>query len=54
MFRLCKPRNFVLPSPINKEVWQQPLPVCIPIILEPIRGLHKGPVAVLDYQSLFG
>ncbi|KAK2956095.1 putative DNA polymerase zeta catalytic subunit [Blattamonas nauphoetae] len=53
LFRLAKPHNFVLPSPSYSDVMRQSLPESPPLILQPISGVRKGPVAVLDFQSLY-
>ncbi|KAJ4459673.1 putative DNA polymerase zeta catalytic subunit [Paratrimastix pyriformis] len=50
--RLTKPRNFVMPSPSRHQVFGQSAPQCVPLVMEPRSGMH-GPVAVLDFQSLY-
>ncbi|KAA6365834.1 MAG: putative DNA polymerase zeta catalytic subunit, partial [Streblomastix strix] len=51
--RLAKQRNVLLISPSRQQVLRQPMPECPPLVLEPLSGLRKGPVSVLDFQSLY-
>lgn len=53
MFRISKPESFLLPSPNTKQVAEQNAAECLPLILEPQSAFYKGPLLVLDFQSLY-
>ncbi|EJU02050.1 hypothetical protein DACRYDRAFT_107768 [Dacryopinax primogenitus] len=53
MFRIAKPENFVLISPSKEQVGQQNAAECVPLIMEPQSACYKGPLVVLDFQSLY-
>ncbi|CAO1623914.1 unnamed protein product [Parajaminaea phylloscopi] len=53
MFRIAKPESFLLPSPNSKQVAESNAAECLPLILEPQSAFYKGPVLVLDFQSLY-
>lgn len=53
LLRITKPRSYVLPSPNRAQVAQQNAPECLPLVLEPCSGMYRGPVVVLDFQSLY-
>ncbi|GJJ09693.1 hypothetical protein Clacol_003917 [Clathrus columnatus] len=53
MFRIAKPENFVLISPSKSDVGKQNAAECMPLIMEPYSAFYKGPVVVLDFQSLY-
>lgn len=53
MFRIAKPESFLLPSPNTKQVAEQNAAECLPLIMEPQSAFYKGPLLVLDFQSLY-
>lgn len=53
MFRIAKPESFLLPSPSTKQVAEQNAAECLPLIMEPQSAFYKGPLLVLDFQSLY-
>ncbi|KDN41161.1 hypothetical protein K437DRAFT_238501 [Tilletiaria anomala UBC 951] len=53
MFRIAKPESFILPSPSTIQVASQNAAECIPLIMEPQSAFFKGPLIVLDFQSLY-
>lgn len=53
MFRIAKPESFVLPSPSQQQVGTQNAAEDLPLILEPLSAFYKGPLLVLDFQSLY-
>lgn len=53
MFRIAKPESYVLVSPSQQQVGQQNAAEDLPLILEPLSAFYKGPVLVLDFQSLY-
>lgn len=53
MFRIAKPESFVLPSPSQQQVGQQNAAEDLPLVMEPLSAFYKGPVLVLDFQSLY-
>lgn len=53
MFRIAKPECFLLPSPNSKQVAEQNAAECLPLIMEPQSAFYKGPLLVLDFQSLY-
>ncbi|PWY98545.1 putative catalytic subunit of DNA polymerase zeta UPR-1 [Testicularia cyperi] len=53
MLRIAKPENFVLISPNRSQVGQQNAAECLPLIMEPQSAFYKGPLVVLDFQSLY-
>ncbi|KAF8581637.1 hypothetical protein K439DRAFT_1635972 [Ramaria rubella] len=53
MFRIAKPESFVLISPSKADVGKQNAAECMPLIMEPYSAFYKGPVVVLDFQSLY-
>lgn len=53
MLRLAKPMNFVPVSPGVNQRARQKAAECIPLNLEPESKYYTGPVAVLDFQSLY-
>ncbi|CAO1637149.1 unnamed protein product [Jaminaea pallidilutea] len=53
MFRIAKPESYLLPSPNTKQVAEQNAAECLPLIMEPQSAFYKGPLLVLDFQSLY-
>ncbi|KAF8516147.1 hypothetical protein BU17DRAFT_92979 [Hysterangium stoloniferum] len=53
MFRIAKPESFVLISPTKNDVGKQNAAECMPLIMEPYSAFYKGPLVVLDFQSLY-
>ncbi|UZJ54097.1 hypothetical protein CBS101457_003417 [Exobasidium rhododendri] len=53
MFRISKPESFVLPSPSQQQVGSQNAAEDLPLVMEPLSAFYKGPVLVLDFQSLY-
>ncbi|SGY31587.1 BQ5605_C002g01244 [Microbotryum silenes-dioicae] len=53
MFKLAKPESFVLLSPNRVQVGHQNAAECGPLIMEPQSAFYKGPLVVLDFQSLY-
>lgn len=53
MLRIAKPENFVLISPSRAQVGKQNAAECLPLIMEPQSAFYKGPLIVLDFQSLY-
>lgn len=53
MFRIAKPESFVLPSPSQQQVGIQNAAEDLPLVMEPLSAFYKGPVLVLDFQSLY-
>lgn len=53
MFRIAKPESFVLPSPSQQQVGIQNAAEDLPLVMEPLSAFYKGPVVVLDFQSLY-
>jgi DNA polymerase zeta len=53
MFRIAKPESFLLPSPSQQQVGTQNAAEDLPLVMEPLSAFYKGPVLVLDFQSLY-
>lgn len=53
MFRIAKPENLIFVSPSRKQVGQQNALECLPLVMEPQSAFYKGPMLVLDFQSLY-
>lgn len=53
MFRIAKPESYLLLSPSRKQVAEQNAASSIPLIMEPASAFYKGPLLVLDFQSLY-
>ncbi|SCV68725.1 BQ2448_846 [Microbotryum intermedium] len=53
MIKLAKPESFVLLSPNRVQVGHQNAAECGPLIMEPQSAFYKGPLVVLDFQSLY-
>ena len=53
MLRIAKPENFVLITPSRAQVGQQNAAEALPLIMEPQSAFFKGPLVVLDFQSLY-
>lgn len=53
ILRIAKPENFVLISPSRAQVGKQNAAECLPLIMEPQSAFYKGPLIVLDFQSLY-
>lgn len=53
MFRIAKPESFLLLSPNVNQVGKQNAAECLPLIMEPQSAFYKGPLLVLDFQSLY-
>lgn len=53
MARIAKPESFLLLSPNRVDVGNQNAAECIPLIMEPKSAFFKGPLLVLDFQSLY-
>ncbi|GAA5859597.1 hypothetical protein JCM8547_006156 [Rhodosporidiobolus lusitaniae] len=53
MFKISKPESFMLLSPNRPQVGKQNAAECQPLIMEPISAFYKGPLVVLDFQSLY-
>jgi DNA polymerase zeta len=53
MARIAKPESFLLLSPNRADVGNQNAAECIPLIMEPNSAFFKGPLLVLDFQSLY-
>lgn len=53
MFRIAKPECFVLLSPSRQDVGKQNAAECMPLVMEPLSAFYKGPLVVLDFQSLY-
>ncbi|KAK0555589.1 DNA polymerase zeta [Tilletia horrida] len=53
MLRIAKPESFVLFSPTVKQREAQNAIECFPLIMEPQSAFYKGPLLVLDFQSLY-
>ncbi|KAG8822408.1 DNA polymerase zeta, partial [Serendipita sp. 399] len=53
MLRIAKPESFVLISPSRHQVGMQNAAECFPLIMEPVSAFYKGPLLVLDFQSLY-
>ncbi|KAH8925504.1 hypothetical protein BT69DRAFT_1318197 [Atractiella rhizophila] len=53
MSRIVKPESFIMISPSREDVGKQNAAECIPLIMEPQSAFYKGPLVVLDFQSLY-
>ncbi|GAA6052660.1 hypothetical protein JCM3770_003916 [Rhodotorula araucariae] len=53
MFKLAKPESFLLLSPNRVQVGRQNAAECMPLIMEPKSAFYKGPLLVMDFQSLY-
>lgn len=53
MLRIAKPESLLLLSPNRAQVGKQNAAECQPLIMEPQSAFYKGPVLVLDFQSLY-
>ncbi|CAD6888345.1 unnamed protein product [Tilletia caries] len=53
MLRIAKPESFVLLSPNIKQRANQNAIECFPLVMEPKSAFYKGPLLVLDFQSLY-
>jgi DNA polymerase zeta len=53
MFKISKPESFMLLSPNRQQVGKQNAAECMPLIMEPQSAFYKGPLLVLDFQSLY-
>ncbi|GAA5838346.1 hypothetical protein JCM9279_003213 [Rhodotorula babjevae] len=53
MFKLAKPESFLLLSPNRVQVGRQNAAECMPLIMEPQSAFYKGPLLVMDFQSLY-
>ncbi|BGP12586.1 DNA polymerase zeta [Rhodosporidiobolus nylandii] len=53
MFKIAKPESFMLLSPNRQQVGKQNAAECMPLIMEPKSAFYKGPLLVLDFQSLY-
>ncbi|GAM22637.1 hypothetical protein SAMD00019534_058120 [Acytostelium subglobosum LB1] len=53
LLRLTKPENYILYSPSREQTTNQPMPECIPLVMDPISKLFNSPIVVLDFQSLY-
>ncbi|GAA6018210.1 hypothetical protein JCM11491_005634 [Sporobolomyces phaffii] len=53
MFKIAKPESFLLLSPNRVQVGRQNAAECMPLIMEPQSAFYKGPLLVLDFQSLY-
>ncbi|KAI5480032.1 hypothetical protein MNV49_001997 [Pseudohyphozyma bogoriensis] len=53
MFRIAKPESFLLLSPNRAQVGKQNAAECQPLVMEPRSAFYKGPLLVLDFQSLY-
>ncbi|GAA6061348.1 hypothetical protein JCM10212_004829 [Sporobolomyces blumeae] len=53
MFKISKPESFLLLSPNRVQVGRQNAAECQPLIMEPKSAFYKGPLLVLDFQSLY-
>ncbi|KAK4058006.1 DNA polymerase zeta [Microbotryomycetes sp. JL221] len=53
MFKLSKPESFMMLSPSRPDVGRQNAAECQPLIMEPQSAFYKGPLVVLDFQSLY-
>ncbi|GAA5897069.1 hypothetical protein JCM5296_004286 [Sporobolomyces johnsonii] len=53
MFKIAKPESFLLLSPNRVQVGRQNAAECMPLIMEPKSAFYKGPLVVLDFQSLY-
>ncbi|EPQ27522.1 uncharacterized protein PFL1_05060 [Pseudozyma flocculosa PF-1] len=53
MLRIAKPESFVLISPNRSQVGKQNAAEALPLIMEPQSAFYKGPLMVLDFQSLY-
>ncbi|KAK0531877.1 DNA polymerase zeta [Tilletia horrida] len=53
MLRIAKPESFVLLSPNVKQRESQNAIECFPLVMEPQSAFYKGPLLVLDFQSLY-
>lgn len=48
-------RKFIVPDPVSYKEFDSNLPTTYDggLNLEPVRGLHSGPIALLDFKSLY-
>ena len=53
MFRIAKPESFLFLTPNRAQVGKQNAAECTPLIFEPASAFYKGPLLVLDFQSLY-
>lgn len=53
MFKLAKPESLLLLSPNRVQVGRQNAAECMPLIMEPQSAFYKGPLLVMDFQSLY-
>ncbi|GEM06150.1 DNA polymerase zeta subunit [Rhodotorula toruloides] len=53
MFKISKPESFLLLSPNRVQVGKQNAAECQPLIMEPKSAFYKGPLLVMDFQSLY-
>ncbi|GAA5992097.1 hypothetical protein JCM10908_000742 [Rhodotorula pacifica] len=53
MFKISKPESLMLLSPNRVQVGRQNAAECQPLIMEPQSAFYKGPLLVMDFQSLY-
>eukprot|EP00210_Caulerpa_lentillifera_P001997 g1914.t1 len=53
LIRLAHSQNYLMISPSQQQVYDQPAMECLPLVLEPKSEVHCDPVVVLDFQSLY-
>ncbi|WFD34379.1 DNA-directed DNA polymerase [Malassezia cuniculi] len=53
LLRIAKPLSYVFISPSRSQVAKQRAAESIPLVMEPQARMYSGPVAVLDFQSLY-
>uniref|UniRef100_A0A0N5C422 DNA polymerase n=1 Tax=Strongyloides papillosus TaxID=174720 RepID=A0A0N5C422_STREA len=53
LYRQCLKENYVGPSVSVHNRVKMPSPETFPLVMEPISGIYREPILVLDFQSLY-
>lgn len=53
MIRMARTQNYLMLTPLKRDVEEQPAMDAQPLVMEPNSGFYTSPVVVLDFQSLY-